>query len=217
MALNNQHTHFSFRVNLGFLLAAFITLFLSPISVLAQGTTTTLPTLAEFSKKVQNGQAAVLRGVYVANLLALPIVQQPLSDSGYVSGNNGEATQFQMAAQYGNIGLLAHNHLAGKLFSALAAGQEVSLVYGDGHIEYFVIKEVLKYQALKPTSPYSSFRNLDKDEVLSAKQMFKRVYVGERHVTFQTCLAADGNQSWGRLFVIAIPREEPSPISNPDR
>jgi hypothetical protein len=217
MALNNQHTHFSFRVNLGFLLAAFITLFFSPISVLAQGNTTTLPTLAEFSKKVQNGQAAVLRGVYVANVLALPIVQQPLSDSGYVSGNNGEATQFQMAAQYGNIGLLAHNHLAGKLFSALAAGQEVSLVYGDGHIEYFVIKEVLKYQALKPTSPYSSFRNLDKDEVLSAKQMFKRVYVGERHVTFQTCLAADGNQSWGRLFVIAIPREEPSPISNPDR
>lgn len=29
-----------------------------------------------------------------------------------------------------------------------------------------------------------------------------------RHVTFQTCIDAEGNASWGRLFVIAIPKEE---------
>ncbi|MCK6541027.1 MAG: hypothetical protein L6Q26_13325, partial [Anaerolineales bacterium] len=63
-------------------------------------------------------------------------------------------------------------------------------------------------QALQPTSLYSSFRSLDKDETLTAEQMFKRVYVGDRHIAFQTCIEAEGNLSWGRLFVIAIPKSE---------
>jgi hypothetical protein len=37
--------------------------------------------------------------------------------------------------------------------------------------------------------------------------MFNRAYVGENRVVFQTCLAAEGNPSWGRLFVIAVPKE----------
>jgi len=43
--------------------------------------------------------------------------------------------------------------------------------------------------------------------VLSAEQMFKRAYAGERHVTFQTCIAANGTVSWGRLFVVAKPKQ----------
>jgi hypothetical protein len=113
-----------------------------------------------------------------------------------------------MASQFGTVGLLAHNHLSGSSFSQLAIGQEVRLVNGDGSVKYFVIVEVLRYQALQPTSPYSSFRSLDKDETLSAEEMFKRVYFGDRHVTFQTCIEAEGNPSWGRLFVIAIPKSE---------
>jgi hypothetical protein len=53
----------------------------------------------------------------------------------------------------------------------------------------------------------SSFRNLDFYEVLSAELMFKRVFAGERHVTFQTCIAANGTISWGRLFVVAKPKQ----------
>ena len=30
-------------------------------------------------------------------------------------------------------------------------------------------------------------------------------YDGDAHVTFQTCILQDGNSSWGRLFVTAIP------------
>jgi hypothetical protein len=30
-------------------------------------------------------------------------------------------------------------------------------------------------------------------------------YNGAAHVTFQTCILQDGNSSWGRLFVTAIP------------
>jgi hypothetical protein len=120
---------------------------------------------------------------------------------------DGEITQFGMASQYGNVGLLAHNHLSGNHSPVSQSGQQVRLVYGDGKIETFVITEILRYQALQPTSPYSSFRNLDKtDETLTAEQMFKRAYLGDRHVTFQTCIEAYGNASWGRLFVIAVPK-----------
>ncbi|HSJ86065.1 MAG TPA: hypothetical protein VK909_02570 [Anaerolineales bacterium] len=192
-----------------FLFAIFISLFYRPINTQALGNTATLPTFAEFAKSVQNGDAKALRGVYVADMFALPIVQQPAGNPAFVSSSEGEITQFGMPAQYGNVGLLAHNHLSGKLFFQLAVGQEVRLVYGDGRIEVFVINEVLHYQALQPTSPYSSFRNMDKDEAtLTAEQMFKRAYFGDRHVTFQTCINSYGNASWGRLFVLATPKPQ---------
>ena len=86
-------------------------------------------------------------------------------------------------------------------------GHEVRLVYGNGRVEYFVITEILRYQALEPNSQLSSFRSLEHAEILSAEQMFKRVYAGKRHVTFQTCIAANGIVSWGRLFVVAQPKQ----------
>ena len=190
------------------LLTIFLSLFYSPINTMALGNVLILPTFADFSKSVQNGDAKVLRGVYVADVFALPIVQQPAGNAAYVSSTDGVITQFSMPSQYGNVGLLAHNHLSGRLFSQLAAGQEVRLIYGDGKTETFVITEVLHFQALQPTSPYSSFHNVDKDETLTAEQMFKRVYFGDRHVTFQTCINANGIPSWGRLFVVAIPKAQ---------
>lgn len=205
-----KHKIIRFIPNLSLFLFAVAFLWLKPASAQALSNTTSAPAFINFSKSVQNGQKDVLRGVYVDKVLALPIVQQPIGNAGYVSSTDGEATQFGMVSQYGNIGLLAHNLLSGKSFSALTAGQEVSLVYGDGHVEYFVVKEVLRYQALQPNSPYSSFKNLGKDETLTAEQMFKRVYFGSHHLTFQTCIQAEGNLSWGRLFVIAVPKEESS-------
>lgn len=191
------------------LLTIIVSLFYHPIAVKAIDESGTQPAFADFSKAVQNGDAKALRGVYVDDVLALPIVQQPSGSPAFVSNNDGEITQFGMASQYGNVGLLAHNHLSGKTFSELLIGQQVRLVYGDGKIETFVITEILRYQALQPTSPYSSFRNLDKaEETMTAEQMFKRVYLGDRHVTFQTCIAAYGNQSWGRMFVIAVPESQ---------
>jgi len=166
-----------------------------------------LPDFAAFSASVQNGEADTLRGAYVPDLLALPVVQQPADQPFYVSSRDGELTQFAAVSRYGNIGLLAHNMFSGRLFSSLALGQEVRLVYGDGRVEYFVVAEILRFQALQPESVTSSFRNLDKDEVLTAGDMFNRAYTGKRHLVLQTCIAANGNSSWGRLFVIALPRE----------
>ncbi|RPJ29613.1 MAG: hypothetical protein EHM33_00075 [Chloroflexi bacterium] len=166
-----------------------------------------LPNFIGFSESVQNGEADVLRGVYVPNVLALPVVQQPADQPYHVSNRDGETTQFSVASQYGNIGLLAHNTLSGRFFSELAVGQEVRLVYGDGRVEYFVVAQVLRFQALQPESVVSSFRNLDRNEVLSAGEMFNRAYVGERRAVFQTCIEANGNASWGRLFVVTVPKE----------
>lgn len=191
------------------LLALFLTGFLlTPRSTQAIGIgERKLPNFASFNISVQNGEADVVRGVYVQDVLALPVVQQPVDNPYYVSSHNGEATQFSMAAQYGNVGLLAHNTLSGSLFSQLATGQEVRLVYGDGRVEYFVVAQILHFQALDPKSTSSSFRNLDADETLTAGEMFNRAYVGERHLIFQTCIAVGGNLSWGRLFVLAMPKD----------
>jgi hypothetical protein len=205
MALKNQTLRTALTVSL--LLAVFLSIFFNPNSAFALGKDeSSFPIFSEFSKAVQNGDASILRGVYVPDVLAFPIVQQPVSNAGYVSPEDGKVTQFAMASKFGNVGLLAHNHLSGRFFSQLAIGQEVRLVYGNGKVENFVITEVLQYQALQPASPYSSFHNLNKDETLTAEQMFKRVYSGDKHITFQTCIAKDGNSSWGRLFVIAVPK-----------
>jgi hypothetical protein len=166
-----------------------------------------LPDFRDFAQPVENGDVNTLSGVYVPNVLALPVIQQPSGDDGYVSNKDDQTTQFAMASQFGSVGLLAHNYLSGRFFSELAVGQEVRLVYGSGRVEYFVITEILRYQALEPNSQLSSFRSLDHSEVLSAEQMFKRVYAGERHVTFQTCIAANGTVSWGRLFIVAEPKQ----------
>ena len=166
-----------------------------------------LPDFRDFAQPVKNGDVNTLAGVYVPNVLALPVIQQPSGNDGYVSNKDDQTTQFAMASQFGSVGLLAHNYLSGRFFSELAVGQEVRLVYGNGRVEYFVITEILRYQALEPNSQLSSFRSLDHSEILSAEQMFKRVYAGERHVTFQTCIAANGTVSWGRLFVVAEPKQ----------
>ena len=156
---------------------------------------------------------AVLRGVSIHDEGSFPVVQQPPGDTNYVSKNKGEVTQFASASRYGNIGLLAHNYLSGKSFSQLRIGEEIQLVYSDGKFETFIVTEILRYKALDPKSPYSSFQNLDNmDEILTVGQMFDRAYQGGRHVTFQTCIAAEGNSSWGRMFIIATPGLDPASL-----
>jgi hypothetical protein len=204
-------------LNAVLLLAIFGCLFFNPASAYALGNgSSTLPDFAEFTKTVQNSDARALGGVYVPDVLALPIIQQPAGDVGYVSNKAGEVTQFGMAAQFGSVGLLAHNHLSGSQFSQLAVGQEIRLVYGNGAVEYFVVNQILQFQALEPNSPYSSFRDLSNNEMFTAEQLFNKVYRGERHVTFQTCIANAKSLSWGRLFVIATPKPQVASIDRFD-
>src|SRR5687767_9959562 len=57
-----------------------------------------LPTLDDFAASLKNGQAGQVVGVYVPQVLALPVTQQPANQAGYVNEIRGFATQFGLAA-----------------------------------------------------------------------------------------------------------------------
>ena len=165
---------------------------------------TTPSELAVFASTVIDGQAGVLRGVYVPEVLALRVIQQPAANF-YVDLTPGIATQFTAASANGVTGLLADNVSSGTQFYGLAPGQTVSLIYGDGTVRRYVVTSLDRFQALNPTSPYSEFVNLTSGARLSSTELFTQMYAGGDKVTFQTCIAQDGVMSWGRLFVTAVP------------
>lgn len=162
------------------------------------------PFFDQFVAAIKNGDATKVVGVYVENVLALKVVQQPSNNPAFVSGVKGVATYFSMVKkQTGNTGLLAHNYLAGVYYYDLVPGQVVVLIYGDGRTEEFTVSDTLQYQALNPTSPTSNFVNVLTGEKLSSTALFTKVYGGNPKTTFQTCIAQGNEPSWGRLFVIA--------------
>ncbi len=161
--------------------------------------------LEEFAASLKKSDASHLVGVYVANKLAVSVIQQPSGNAGYVSSRSNTLTQFSLASQYGAIGLLAHNYLSGGSFSKLGVGTEIALVYGDGSVKKYQVTSVRKFQALSPTDPYSNFVNLDSpDTTLSSTDLFNQTY-GTGGLVLQTCISKNGNASWGRLFIMATP------------
>ena len=167
------------------------------------------PALERFVSSVINGDAERIVGVYVANTMALPIIQQPDNNPNFVSTKPETITQFDAASRFQTIGLLAHNYLAGTHFSDLQPQQLVTVVFGDGRLSYYQVEEVQRYQALSPNSPQSDFVDLNNDgnEQITAADVFQRVYTLGDRVVFQTCIFNDGDPSWGRLFIIATPLE----------
>lgn len=164
-----------------------------------------LPSLNAFANLLRNGQTGELRGVYAPNILADTVVQQPGNDANFVSTQPDAVTQFRPASSIGSTGLLAHNFLAGQQFSLLARGDVIYLVYGDGYKAAYIVTQILKYQALDPESPYSNFVDLSNGNLMSASYLFNLAYGRPRDLVLQTCIDADGNPSWGRLFIVAEP------------
>ncbi len=162
--------------------------------------------LSEFVESVQDGKNLV-RGVYVDNIMALRVMQQPTGNNGFVSSVAGVATQFQMADAYGTTGLLAHNFAAGSNFSKLNEKDIITIVYGDGSLKKYIVTSVVKYQALSPSSPSSKFVDLVTNDTLTATMLFEKIYKGDPHLVLQTCIAVENELSWGRLFIVAEPLE----------
>jgi hypothetical protein len=178
------------------------------------------PDLDSFAHSVLNGNANQVAGIYVSGVLALPVRQQPNDNPNFVSTDDGVVTQFAAASRFRTIGLLAHNYLAGTLFSNLKLSQVVSVIFGDGHMKTYRINKVERYQALSPTSPQSDFIDLNdgKNSRLTAGDVFQRIYTQGDSVVFQTCILNNGDPSWGRLFITAIPVEtSPSTFVSPAR
>lgn len=166
---------------------------------------TEIPPLDVFMEEVINGEADVLRGMYVPGILANPILPQPNDNASYVTSQKNVVTQFGLAERYDTIGLLAHNYLAGGNFSLLDEGQVLFLIYGDGRMETFAVSQFMRVQALQPKSPLSNFIDLETDDFFTASELFQKIYNNPGHVVLQTCIYADGNNAWGRLFIIAEP------------
>jgi hypothetical protein len=148
-------------------------------------------------------------GVYAPGLFALPVVQQPVDKPWFVSSESNIVTQFRLANDYGSIGFLAHNTLAGTFFTDLQIGGEVWVILGDGSSRRYVVGEIRSFQALDPVNPYSSFRPANgtgKD--LSSTDLFNMIYAVPNRVVFQTCIEHNGDKNWGRYFIIAYPVRE---------
>ena len=162
-----------------------------------------LPSLRQFANEIKNNQNSELRGVYIPGIVAARVVQQPKGHPEFVSTRHNLLTQFDLASQFGSTGLLAHNYLAGESFSYLKENQKFYLIYGDGQIATFAVTEILRFQALSPTSPSSKFIDLANNDTLTASELFSKIYERPGQVILQTCIARENNFSWGRLFVIA--------------
>lgn len=158
-----------------------------------------------FLQSVSNGRADQITGVYVDGALALNVGQQPSNSPGYISNNVGEVTQFGLASEYGSLGLLAHNYLSGSDFFKLSEGQTITLVYGDGSTESYLIEQIRSFEALQPNSAYSDFVDLDNGGKLSASELFHNMYNKSNALVLQTCIANNGISTWGRIFIIATP------------
>ena len=140
--------------------------------------------------------------VSVAGVFSSNVVQ-----SGDGVPNDWSLGQYATARNKGAIGMLAHNYLAGMYFYSLYGGQEITVKYSDGTDQVFVITKILRYKATNPndfSQPFVS--NNGNGSQVSAMQVFNQAYKNG-WVTLQTCIAADGYDSWGLLFVQASPKK----------
>jgi hypothetical protein len=166
-----------------------------------------VPSLEEFAQQVSDGQGDRVRGIYVARVMALRVVPQPQGDPGFISAEDGTATLFQTAALFGVTGLLAHNFLSGKEFFRLNPGQQLNVIYGDGHIRHYRVSQVDDFQRLSITDLRSNFMELSSGLEKTADQVFADFYQGGPHLTLQTCIERNGEWSWGVRFIRADPTE----------
>jgi len=144
-------------------------------------------------------------GLYLGNNRYLHVVSQPSGKPEYVSSMSDVAPNFQLSSRYGNIGLIAHNYLAGKHFLDLKIGDVVHVMNGKRRTRLYHVTKIHQYQALNPRSPRSNFIDLENGNLCTAKELFKRVYMGKHHLVLQTCIRKGDIEEWGRQFVIADP------------
>ena len=165
--------------------------------------------LAQFAASLAGSPPSQLAGVYVEGLFALRVVEQPPNDENFVSSDGDVLTRFRTPSQHGVTAILAHNYLSGRLFFQIRPGQEIVLVYGGGLVERYRVASIQNYQALSPHDVRSDFRDLNGPggQVISAGELFNRVYTRAGTLVLQTCIEANGEPSWGRVFIIAEPEE----------
>jgi len=148
---------------------------------------------------------ADINGVFFGGNHFLRVVNQPDGKPEYVSDVSNAVTSFQLASKYGNIGLIAHNYLSGQYFGELKLGDHIYTMNGFRQQRIYQVTGIRRFQALNPRSARSDFIDLDTRQRLTVNDVFRQIYTGEHHLILQTCIQNNGDQEWGRLFVIAQP------------
>jgi hypothetical protein len=146
-----------------------------------------------------------INGVFFGGNHFLRVVNQPEGRPEYVSDVSNAVTSFQLASNYGNIGLIAHNYLSGQYFDDLKLGDHIYTMNGFRQQRIYQVTSIRRFQALNPRSARSDFIDLDTRQRLTVNDVFRQIYTGEHHLTLQTCIQRGGNREWGRLFIIAKP------------
>lgn len=165
--------------------------------------------LKSFISPLINHRPEEVVGIYAHGSFALPVTQQPEGNANFVSSAPEAITQYHLAHQYGSIGLLAHNYLSGSHFYRLERNQEITVVFGDGRMRNYRIKQLRSYQAVQPRNLYSKFIDLSSStrEEYSSSDLFDQIYGSNHRLVLQTCIKVGDQMSWGRFFVIADPVE----------
>jgi hypothetical protein len=84
----------------------------------------------------------------------------------------------------------------------------ITVIQGDGQTLSFEVEQIRRFQAISPSSPYSTFIDLENHETLSAADLFLQTYGVKGNLILQTCIASGEVDTWGRLFVIAVPIQQ---------
>jgi len=151
--------------------------------------------------------------------ISYKVASQPPGNNSFVSNEHQTLTRFQLADQYGTIGLLAHNTHAGAVFNELQIGDTIKLQYKQQKSVRYRIQSFRKFQAQNPNSPYSALIDLEDGTRYSASELFMNIYGAGHQLVLQTCLSKNGLKNWGRLFVIAEeipPQPQVNYIPTPD-
>jgi sortase (surface protein transpeptidase) len=127
------------------------------------------------------------------------VLYQPDAMHYYVYAVAGTVTNYS-EAKNGNIGLLAHEELAGKTFTQLKQSDIITLRFSDERIEKYQVSHVLRYVALEPYNISSPFINMETKEISAAIDLGNSLYVfAKDQLVLQTCY----DNAHGRLFVVA--------------
>jgi hypothetical protein len=155
--------------------------------------------------KTESVSSDELVGIFAPGNFEFKIIQQPLNHPEYVSEQEDSLTEFSLAKSETSTGLLAHNYLAGKHFSNLEIEDLLITISADKTISVYQITEISSYQALQPENPYSYFKDTNNPtQLLTSTALFKEIYRDSQTLVLQTCIAQDGQPSWGRLFIKAV-------------
>jgi hypothetical protein len=167
-------------------------------------TTSPLATKLSFIKSVVNGKSEEIVGLWLPGYIGLIVEKQPEGQTEYVSDKPGFVTRFQLADEFGSIGLIAHAYQAGISFHTLLKDQIVTLIYGNGATVEYRIYEIRQYQALDSRNSQTDFVSLLPDsKPVSQENLFLDIYAHKGRLVLQTCIINKNDNLWGREFIIA--------------